>query len=74
MPHPNAPWSDTGRLRLARRVVDDGRPLRRAAERFQVAPATAKRWADCYRRFGGVGMCDRSSRPHHSPPRLAALV
>jgi uncharacterized protein YjcR len=30
-------------------VVDDGWPLRRAAERFQVSPTTAKRWADRYR-------------------------
>jgi transposase InsO family protein len=69
MPHPNAPLTETGRLRLARCVVDDGWPLRRAAERFQVAPATAWRWADRYRRFGEAGMHDRSSRPHHSPGR-----
>jgi transposase InsO family protein len=67
MTHPNAPLSETGRLRLARCVVDDRWPLRRAAERFQVAPATAWRWADRYRRLGAAGMRDRSSRPHHSP-------
>lgn len=69
MPHPNAPLTETGRLRLARCVVDDRWPLRRAAERFQVAPATASRWADRYRRLGEAGMRDRSSRPHHSPRR-----
>jgi len=47
--HPNGPLSETGRLRLARCVVEDGWPLRRAAERFQVSPTTAKRWADRYR-------------------------
>jgi transposase len=67
MTHPNAPLSETGRLRLARCVVEDGWPLRRAAERFQVAPATAWRWADRYRRLGAAGMRDRSSKPHHSP-------
>ncbi|MFF5075954.1 DDE-type integrase/transposase/recombinase [Actinoplanes sp. NPDC000266] len=48
MPHANAPLTELGRLRLARCVVDDGWPLRRAAERFQVAVTTAKRWADRY--------------------------
>ena len=67
MPHRNAPLTETGRLRLARCVVDDGWPLRRAAERFQVSPTTAKRWADRYRELGEAGMTDRSSRPHHSP-------
>ena len=69
MPHRNAPLSETGRLRLARCVVDDGWGLRRAAERFQVSPTTAKRWADRYRQHGASGMTDRSSRPHHSPRR-----
>ncbi|WP_280273470.1 IS481 family transposase, partial [Nocardia wallacei] len=69
MSHRNAPLSELGRLRLARCVVDDGWPLRRAAERFQVSPTTAKRWADRYRAIGAAGMADRSSRPHHSPNR-----
>lgn len=49
MTHANAPLTPAGRLRLARCIVDDGWTIRRAAERFQVAPATAKRWADRYR-------------------------
>jgi transposase InsO family protein len=65
--HRNAPLSETGRLRLARCVVDDGWPLRRAAERFQVAVTTAARWAGRYRELGEAGMVDRSSRPHHCP-------
>ena len=43
MTHRNAPLTETGRLRLARCVVEQGWPLRRAAERFQVSPATAAR-------------------------------
>ena len=58
-----------GRLELARCLVEDRRPLRRAAERFQVSVTTAKRWADRYRLHGPAGMNDRSSRPHHSPSR-----
>ncbi|MEU8516042.1 leucine zipper domain-containing protein, partial [Kitasatospora sp. NPDC048722] len=70
MPHRNAPLTETGRLRLARCVVEDGWPLRRAAERFQVSATTAKRRADRYRTLGEAGMGDLSSRPHRSPSRL----
>ena len=69
MPHRNAPLTATGRLRLARCVVEDNWPLRRAAERFQVSPTTAQRWAERYRQFGEAGMSDRSSRPRTSPRR-----
>jgi transposase InsO family protein len=65
--HRNAPLSETGRLRLARCIVEDGWSLRRAAERFQVAVTTAQRWARRYRDEGPAGMADRSSRPHRSP-------
>ncbi|CAL9624237.1 hypothetical protein SUDANB43_05886 [Streptomyces sp. enrichment culture] len=65
----NAPVTETGRLRLARCVVEDGWPLRRAAERFQVSPTTAQRWATRYRELGVAGMTDRSSRPQRSPRR-----
>jgi transposase InsO family protein len=67
--HRNAPLSELGRLRLARCVVDEGWPLRRAAERFQVSATTAARWAGRYRQLGEAGMVDRSSRPHRSPRR-----
>jgi transposase InsO family protein len=67
--HRNAPLTETGRLRVARCVVEDRWPLRRAAERFQVSPTTAQRWAERYRQFGEAGMSDRSSRPRTSPRR-----
>ncbi|QQQ73485.1 IS481 family transposase [Saccharothrix sp. 6-C] len=69
MTHANAPLTPAGRLRLARCVVEDRWPLRRAAERFQVSVSTAKRWTDRYRDQGGAGMVDRSSRPRTSPRR-----
>ena len=72
MVHRNAPLTETGRLRLARCVVEDRWPLRRAAERFQVSPTTAARWAGRYRQQGAAGMGDRSSRPHASPARTPA--
>lgn len=69
MCHRNAPLTPTGRLRLAWCVIEDGWPLRRAAERFQVSHTTAKRWADRYRLAGWAGMYDHSSRPRRSPRR-----
>jgi transposase InsO family protein len=74
MPHANATLTERGRLHLAQCVVEDGWPLRRAAERFQVSVNTAKRWADRYRTHGKAGMVDRSSRPHHSPTRTPAPI
>lgn len=69
MAHAYAPLTPEGRRRLAHLVVEEGWPVRRAAERFQVSPATASRWVGRYR--AGQPMEDRSSRPHHSPGRLA---
>lgn len=69
MTHANAPLTPEGRRRLAVLVVEQGWPLRRAAERFQVSPATASRWVGRYRT--GQPMEDRCCRPHHSPGRLA---
>ena len=78
MSHRNAPLSQTGRLRLARCIVVDGWPLRRAAERFNVSVTTAARWANRYRAYGHDGMVDRSSRPrrcpHQSPRRTERRV
>lgn len=69
MVHGNASLTELGRLRLACCVVEDGWPLRRAAERFQVSVTTAARWASRYRAMGVAGMADRSSRPRRSPNR-----
>jgi transposase InsO family protein len=67
--HANAPLSPLGRLRLARCVVVDGYPLRRAAERFNVSVTCAARWARRYREEGEAGLADRSSRPRSCPHR-----
>jgi transposase InsO family protein len=67
--HANALLTPRGRLQLARCVVEQKWPLRRAAERFQVSATTAARWAGRYREQGAAGMVDRSSRPHRSPCR-----
>ena len=69
MSHANAALTPRARLKLARLIVEDGWPVARAAERFQVSWPTAKRWADRYRQLGAAGMQDRSSRPHRQPTR-----
>ena len=70
MSNANASLTPTGRLRLARCIVDDRWPLRRAADRFAVSVTTARRWADRYRQHGPAGMDDLSSRPRHCPGQL----
>lgn len=41
--HAHAPLTPEGRRRLASLVIDEGWNYRRAAERFQCCPATAKK-------------------------------
>jgi transposase InsO family protein len=74
MSHAMSPLSETGRLRLARCVVDQKWSLARAAERFNVSVTTARRWADRYRAEGPAGMADRSSRPASAPQRTPTRV
>jgi transposase InsO family protein len=50
-------------------IIDQGWPVPRAAERYDVSWKTAKKWADRYAAEGPAGMNDRSSRPHHQPNR-----
>lgn len=68
MTHANAPLTPEGRRRLALLITRDGWSLRRAAERFQCSPATAKRWVDRCR--AGLPLTDRSSKPLTSPNQL----
>jgi transposase InsO family protein len=72
--HANAALTPISRLKLARLVVDQGWPVARAAERYDVSWPTAKRWVDRYRMHGSAGMSDASSRPRHSPNRTPAPV
>ena len=74
MVHRNAPLTETGRLRLARCIVEDGWSIAGAAQRFQVSRPTATRWARRYREHGPAGVADLSSRPRRSPRRTPAPV
>lgn len=68
MTHANAPLTPLGRLRLAKLIVESGWTVRRAAERFQVSPATASKWAK--RLQAGLPMSDLPSRPRSTPTRV----
>jgi transposase InsO family protein len=70
--HANAPLTPEGRRRLAVLIVEEGWTVRRAAERFQVSPATATKWARRYRL--NEPMTDSSSRPRRSPRRCPRRV
>lgn len=72
--HANADLTPKARGKLARLVIEQGWTLRRAAERFQCSPATAKKWTDRYWVFGEDGMADMSSRPRRSPNRTAVRI
>ena len=75
MSHANAALTPKARLKLARLVVDDGWPIARAAERFQVSWPTAKRWVERYRQAGEarrLSLLRRASPtlpPRFHPPR-----
>ena len=56
MVHAIATLTPRGRLLLARRIVDEGWSIARAAEQFHVAWPTAKRWAIRYAAMGPAGM------------------
>ena len=50
--HANADLTPKARGKLARLVIEQDWTLRRAAERFQCSPATAKKWVGRYRACG----------------------
>jgi transposase InsO family protein len=72
--HANAALTPRARLRLAQLIVDQGWPVARAAERYDVSWPTANRWAQRYRQTGAAGMGDRSSRPHRVANRTPVPV
>jgi DNA-directed RNA polymerase specialized sigma24 family protein len=57
------------RLRLARKVVEEGWSIAAAADYFRVSWPTAHKWVRRYLELGREGMADRSSRPHSHPNR-----
>ncbi|MFB9836357.1 leucine zipper domain-containing protein, partial [Actinoallomurus acaciae] len=74
MSHADAVLTLRAGLRLACLIVDDGWPVARAAEWYEVSWPMAKWWAERYRHHGAAGMVDRSWRPCHSPSRTSQPV
>ncbi len=74
--HRSAKLGLSGRFALVQ-AIEGGMSVRAAAVAFRVSPATAHRWWGRWREAGEeargtlVCLCDRSSRPHRSPRRLA---
>ena len=61
--HANAALSLRQRERMARRVVEQGWPLAKAAAAAEVSGRTCSKWVARYRAEGAAGLLDRSSAP-----------
>jgi transposase InsO family protein len=72
MTHGNAPLSIEGRRRLVARC--QSRPIAHVAAEMGISRACASKWVNRFRRFGELGLEDRSSAPHHQPTTTAAAV
>jgi transposase-like protein len=68
--HENARTTPRGRLLMVRRLAA-GWTVQAVASSFGVDPKTVRKWRDRHAAEGEAGLLDRSSRPHHSPCRLA---
>jgi transposase InsO family protein len=65
--HGNAALTPNGRLRLARRVVEEGWSLGSAAAAAEVSERTARKWVERFHAEGEAGLVDRSSTPRSQP-------
>lgn len=72
--HKNARLTVFRREQLALAVLVDHRSLTGAADAFLVSPKTVRKWVRRYQQEGRAGLCDRSSRPAHSPSRTHELL
>lgn len=70
--HANAPLSPEGRRRLIERCRT--RPIAHVAAELGISRATASKWVNRYKRFGEIGLLDRSSAPIAQPTATPAAV
>src|SRR4051812_20634192 len=70
VPH-NARTTRHGRLLMIQRLAE-GWSVAAVAAAAGITPKTVAKWRDRHADEGAAGLVDRSSRPHHSPTRLAA--
>ena len=77
--HANAALTPRARLRLARLIVDQGWPVARAAERYDVSWRTATKWADAVSRSRGrpgwsTGPRGRTASPNRTPQPVVRKI
>ncbi len=73
MTHRNAPpLTVEGRRRLIERC--QSRPIAHVAAEMGISRQCASTWVNRYRKFGELGLQDRSSTPHHQPTATAAGI
>jgi transposase len=72
MHHRNAPLSVEGRRRFVERC--ENRPIAHVAAEMGISRACASKWVNRYRRYGDLGLHDRSSAPHRQPKATRAEV
>ncbi|MGY4708950.1 IS481 family transposase [Mycolicibacterium sp. CBM1] len=70
MTHRNAPLSIEGRRRLIQRC--QSRPIAHVAAEMGISRSCASKWVNRFRRYGELGLYDRSSTPHHQPTATSA--
>ena len=63
MSHANSALTPRTRLKVARLVIDEGWPIARVAERYDVSWPTVKRWVSVSTRRG-PGVAPRSGPTH----------
>ncbi|MFI6368997.1 IS481 family transposase [Nocardia sp. NPDC050630] len=68
--HANAPLSVEGRRRLVQRCRD--RPIARVAAEMGISRQCASKWVNRFRRYGELGLLDRSSAPRRQPTATTA--
>ena len=72
MTHKNAPLTVEGRRRLIERCRT--RPIAHVAAEMGISRACASKWVNRWRRYGDLGLHDRSSAPRQSPRATPAEV
>lgn len=70
--HHNAPLSVEGRLRLVQRCQT--RPIAHVAAEMGISRSCASKWVNRYRRYGELGLLDRSSAPDARPTATDGAV
>lgn len=70
--HRNAPLSVEGRRRLVERCRT--RPIAHVAAEMGISRACASKWVNRYRRYGELGLQDRSSAPIDQPSATSGAI